>query len=145
VNVRPNAFSPRSTPPVLHVGGHVQINGAVLIGAVEQVVIGDHVLIASRVFISDHNHGKLPNATCCIRTRNSSGKSATLIPTSGIGRSTWLAEQVCILPGATIGGDSIVGANSVVTRDISANSIAARNPERVIHVFDTSTHLWRRT
>jgi maltose O-acetyltransferase len=52
---------------------------------------------------------------------------------------------VCILPAATIGGDSIVGAHSVVTRDISANSIAARNPERVIHVFDTSTHLWRRT
>lgn len=58
VKARVDAFGPRrGNPPVLHIGSNVQINDAVDIGAIEQVVIGDYVLIAPRVFISDHNHG----------------------------------------------------------------------------------------
>lgn len=144
VNVRLDAFAPRGSPPVLHIGRHVQINDSVHIGAIEQVVIGDHTLIASRVFISDHNHGSY---------QVQDAASAPEIPPADrplssrpvhIGRNVWLGEQVCILPGVTIGDGAIVGANSVVTRDIPPNSISAGNPARVIRVFDASTQTWRR-
>lgn len=144
VNVRLDATAPRGSPPVLRIGRHVQINDSVHIGAIEQVVIGDHTLIASRVFISDHNHGnyQIPDVA-----------SAPDIPPAErplsskpvhIGRNVWLGEQVCILPGVTVGDGAIVGANSVVTRDIPPNSIAAGNPARVIRVFDASTKTWKR-
>lgn len=144
VNVRLDATAPRGCPPVLRIGRHVQINDSVHIGAIEQVVIGDHTLIASRVFISDHNHGnyQIPDAA-----------SAPDIPPAErplsskpvhIGCNVWLGEQVCILPGVTIGDGAIVGANSVVTHDIPPNSIAAGNPARVIRVFDASTLSWKR-
>jgi lipopolysaccharide O-acetyltransferase len=144
VNVRLDAFAPYGSPPVLHIGRHVQINDSVHIGAIEQVVIGDNTLIASRVFISDHNHGNY---------QIQDAASAPDIPPAHrplssrpvrIGRNVWLGEQVCILPGVTIGDGAIVGANSVVTRDIPPNSISAGNPARVIRVFDASTQTWKR-
>lgn len=144
VNVRLDATAPRGSPPVLHIGRNVQINDSVHIGAIERVFIGDHVLIASRVFISDHNHG-------CYQAQDD--LSAPEIPPADrplssrpvhIGSNVWLGEQVCILPGVTVGDGAIVGANSVVTRDIPSNSIAAGNPARVIRLFDTSTKIWRK-
>jgi lipopolysaccharide O-acetyltransferase len=144
VNVRLDAFAPRGSPPVLRIGRDVQINDSVHIGAIEEVVIGDHTLIASRVFISDHNHGNYQG--------ESEASSPDIAPADRplsshpvrIGRNVWIGEQVCILAGVTIGDGSIVGANSVVTRDIPANSIAAGNPARVLKSFDPSSRTWRR-
>lgn len=144
VNVRLDAFAPRGSPPVLQIGRHVQINDSVHIGAIEQVIIGDYTLIASRVFISDHNHGNYqtpeaasaPDIPPAIRPLSS--KSVH------IGCNVWLGEQVCILSGVTIGDGAIVGANSVVTHNIPANSIAAGNPARVIRLFDAVTQTWKK-
>lgn len=49
-----------------------------------------------------------------------------------IGNSVWIGCNVSILPGVTIGDNCTIGAGSVVTRDIPANSLAAGNPCRVI-------------
>ena len=49
-----------------------------------------------------------------------------------IGNSVWIGGNVTILPGVTIGDNCTIGAGSVVTHDIPANSIAAGNPARVI-------------
>ena len=49
-----------------------------------------------------------------------------------IGNSVWIGGDVTILPGVTIGDNCTLGAGSVVTRDIPANSVAAGNPARVI-------------
>lgn len=144
VNVRLDAFDHHEKKHVLFIGKHVQINDSVHIGAIEQVEIGDRVLIASRVFISDHNHGnyqvqdvfsgpEIPPADRPLSSR----------PVR-IGNNVWLGEQVCILPGVTVGDGAIVGANSVVTSDIPPNTIAAGNPARVIRVFDASTKNWRK-
>ena len=144
VNVRLDAFAPRGSPPVLHIGRHVQINDSVHIGAIEQVVIGDHTLIASRVFISDHNHGNYQVQDSASTPEIPPADRPLSSRPVHIGRNVWLGEQVCILPGVTVGDGAIVGANSVVTRDIPPNSIAAGNPARVIRVFDASTQTWRR-
>ena len=125
-------------------GKNVQLNDFVHIGALESISIGDNVLIGSRVFISDHNHGNY---------QMEDEASAPEIPPADrplssrpvrIGNNVWLGEQVCILPGVTVGDGAIVGANSVVTRDIPPNSISAGNPARVIRVFDAETKIWRR-
>lgn len=53
-----------------------------------------------------------------------------------IGNNVWIGAQVCVLPGVTIGDNCVIGAGSVVTKDIPANSLAYGNPCRVIKVID---------
>ena len=53
-----------------------------------------------------------------------------------VGRDVWFGAQVCVVPGVTIGDNCVIGAGSVVTRDIPAGSIAAGNPCRVIRKID---------
>jgi lipopolysaccharide O-acetyltransferase len=144
VNVRLDAFAPRGRAPVLHIGCHVQINDSVHIGAIEQVVIGDHTLIASRVFISDHNHGNYQTQDSASAPEISPADRPLYSRPVRIGCNVWLGEQVCILAGVTVGDGAIVGANSVVTRDIPPNSIAVGNPARVIRVFNAETQTWQR-
>lgn len=139
--VRLDAFGGRGC---ISFGENVELNDFVHIGALESVSIGDNVLIGSRVFISDHNHGnyqepdevsgpEIPPAFRPISSR----------PVR-IGCNVWLGEQVCVLPGVTVGDGAIVGANSVVTRDIPPNSISVGNPARVVRMFDASTQTWKR-
>lgn len=143
VNVRLEATTTCDSPSVLRIGRQVQINESVHIGAIEQVVIGDHTLNASRVIIGDHNRSnyQIPDAA-----------SSPDIPPAGrplpskpvhIGCEVWLGEQVCILPFVTVGDGALIGANSVITHDIAANSTAAGNPARVIRVFGASTQTWK--
>lgn len=49
-----------------------------------------------------------------------------------LGKNCWIAANVTICPGVTVGENSVIGAGSVVTKDIPANVVAAGNPCRVI-------------
>jgi acetyltransferase-like isoleucine patch superfamily enzyme len=49
-----------------------------------------------------------------------------------IGNNVWIGAQVCVLPGVTIGDNTIIGAGSVVTKSIPANVLAVGNPCRVV-------------
>jgi len=49
-----------------------------------------------------------------------------------VGDNVWIGGHVCVLPGVTIGDNSVIGAGSVVNKDIPANVVAAGNPCRVI-------------
>jgi len=143
-HVRLDAFPINPDRNVLIIGNNVQLNDSVHIGAVELVVIGDNSLIASRVFITDHSHG--------VYDQPDVGSSPDVKPVDRpivakpvcIGRNVWLGEQVCILPGVNIGDGAIIGANSVVTRNIPARTIAAGNPAYVIKRFDDETGQWLR-
>jgi lipopolysaccharide O-acetyltransferase len=110
---------------MLGIGKNVQINDYCHIGCAGTVLIGDDSLIASKVFISDHDHA--------IRQVGSKPSETGLIvrPVT-IGRRVWIGEGVAILKGVKIGDDAIIGANSVVTRDVPAATIVAGNPARLI-------------
>ena len=58
-----------------------------------------------------------------------------------IGNNVWIGAQVCVLPGVTIGDDSVIGAGSVVTKDIPAGVLAAGNPCRVIREISEADKL----
>ena len=87
------------------------------------VTIGDDCFCGPNVSIYTACHSTDP------AERNSRREWAKPV---SIGNSVWIGGDVTILPGVTIGDNCTIGAGSVVTRDIPANSVAAGNPARVI-------------
>jgi acetyltransferase-like isoleucine patch superfamily enzyme len=118
----------RFTPRII-IGDRVSINYDCHIGCINEVVIGSDVLIASRVYISDHCHGALDyhdiDAPPSLRKIYSKG---SVIIEDGV----LIGEGACIMPGVRIGRHAIVGANSVVTRDVATKAIVAGCPARQI-------------
>nr|WP_082586722.1 DapH/DapD/GlmU-related protein [Flavobacterium sp. Root935] len=115
--------------PEIIIGNNVSIQKDCHIGAINKIILGDNVLLASKVYISDHSHGEIT-------------KEAILLPPSKrklyskgpviIEDNVWLGENVVVLPGVTIGENTVVGANAVVTKSIPKNSVVGGNPARVI-------------
>lgn len=128
---------------VLKIGNKVQVNDYVHIGAVNKIIIGNNVLIASKVFISDHNHGYYHGLS-----QSSPDMAPEIRPIQSlpvfIEDNVWLGEQVSVLPGVTIGKGSIIGANSVVSKSIPAYSIAVGVPARIIKQFDFVSNKWEK-
>jgi acetyltransferase-like isoleucine patch superfamily enzyme len=104
----------------LRVGDHVAMNCGVSIEVWHDVRIGDKVMLAPNVSIIDDNRHEIePGAPL------HSGPTV-------IGDNVWLAANVTVLPGVTIGSGSVIGGNSLVSRDIPPNSFAAGSPAKVI-------------
>lgn len=57
-----------------------------------------------------------------------------------IGERVWIGYNVIVLPGVKVGARSIVGAGSIVTKDVPAGSVVAGNPARFINTVDTNFH-----
>jgi acetyltransferase-like isoleucine patch superfamily enzyme len=115
--------------PSITIGKDVSINFDCHIAAINQIVIGNGVLIGSKVLITDHAHGSIASEDMCLlpamRKLNSKGPVV-------IGNNVWIGESVVILPGVTIGENSIIGANSVVTRDVKENAVFAGIPAKLV-------------
>jgi lipopolysaccharide O-acetyltransferase len=141
VGVRLDAFRVEGTRPVLLIGRRVQLNDYVHIGAVSHVVIGDDVMIASRVFISDHNHGAYDGREQSNPDEPPAQRLLTHAPVI-IEDRVWIGENVCILPGVRIGVGSIVGAGAVVTHNLPAGTISVGVPAKVIKRFDRKLKEW---
>lgn len=122
-------------------GHNVQINDYVHIAAGESIIIGNNVLIASKVFITDLNHGNYSNEIPDSPLSFPNDRAIITKPVI-IAENVWLGEGVCVLPGCIIGFGSIIGAASVVTKNIPPNSIAVGNPAKVIKQYDYSKKLW---
>ena len=108
------------------------------ISAAQQVVIGEHVLLAPNVYISDHAHA-YENVDVPIMRQGMTG----VAPVS-IGRHTWLGQNVVVLPGVTIGQHCIIGANSVVNSSIPDYSVAVGAPARVVKQYNRNSGQWER-
>lgn len=125
-------------------GKNIQINDYVHIVAMDKIVIGDNVLMASHIFISDNSHGSYK----C----NFEDSDPRIPPTEReyvtapikIGNNVWLGEGVCIMPGVTIGEGCVIGAHSVVSKSIPDYSIAVGAPARVVKKYDFNTNHWEK-
>lgn len=125
-------------------GSNVQINDFVHISSLDSVRIGDNVLIASHVYISDNSHGFYKgDMKDCSPEIPPALREYNVAPVS-IGNNVWIGEGVIVLPGVTIGNGSIIGAHSVVNRNIPENCIAVGSPARVIKRFNKQTGRWEK-
>ena len=118
--------------PEIIIGNNVIVNTDVHIGCINKVVIGNGVLMASRIYISDHSHGHIGESELVIppTERKLFSKGPIIIKDN-----VWIGEGVCIMPGVTIGENSIIGANAVVTKDVPPNVVAAGIPAKIIKQF----------
>ena len=131
-------------PPELRFGDDVQLNDYVHICALKSVTIGNDVLIASHVYISDNSHGSYKgdrnDSLPLVSPIHREYRVAPVV----INDRVWIGEGVMILPGVTIGEGAIIGAHSVVSHDIPSNSIAIGAPAKVVKKFNFHTHRWER-
>jgi maltose O-acetyltransferase len=107
----------------LTIGDRTFLNSDFLIIGGGQVTIGSDCLIGPRCGIYTPNHA------IDVERRLDGLERAEPVT---IGNNVWFGGSVTVTPGVTIGDNSIIGAGSVVTKDIPANVIAVGNPCRVI-------------
>jgi acetyltransferase-like isoleucine patch superfamily enzyme len=115
--------------PLVVIGDNVSINSDCHIACINGIYIGDNVLIAGKVFITDHFHGEINSKAIELKPVDrdlfSPGKVI-------IEDNVWIGENVSIMPNVLIGENSIIGANSVVTRSFTKNSVVAGVPAKLI-------------
>lgn len=141
-NCRLDAFDiNHKEKPLISIGRNVEINDDVHIGAIESVEIHDDVLIASKVFISDHNHGQYIGDNSDSPLTPPKIRLLYSKPVI-IKKNVWIGEFVSVLPGVTIGEGSIIGTMSVVNKDIPPYSIAVGSPAKVIKQYDFNLNKW---
>jgi maltose O-acetyltransferase len=106
----------------IHIGNNFYAGYNLTILDMAEVRIGDNCMIGPNVGLYTSGHSIEP------KDRNKSGYG---IPIT-IGNDVWIGGSCVILPGITIGNNSIIAAGSVVTKDVPANSIVAGNPAKVL-------------
>lgn len=112
-------------PSKFKVGSRTSINRKAIIHCGGGVEIGEDVLIGPNVVIYSQNH-KIQDTSSLISEQGYSHKEVK------VGDNVWIASNVVILPGVDIGSGAVLGAGSIVSKDIPANEVWAGNPARFI-------------
>ena len=110
-----------------YIGDHVFLNYMCVILDNNEVRIGNHVMIGPAVQIYTAAHDLQAES------RIKGGETAKPIV---IEDNVWIGGGAILLPGVRIGKNAVVGAGSVVTRNVPANTVVAGNPARVIREID---------
>ncbi len=114
----------------ISIGRGSLLNIAVMVASVEYVQIGAHCMFANGCFITDGSH-RFDDPIRPVPWQGFSSKGPT-----HIADNVWCGANVVITGGVKIGERSVIGANSVVTRDVPPFSIAAGAPARVIRTIE---------
>ncbi len=108
------------------VGDHFVLNQGTILCAMSEISMGDHVLVGEYVSIRDNDH----------EFQEGLDKEGGFVSAPiRIGDRVWIGRGCCITRGVTIGERCVIGANSVVTKDIPPRSLAVGAPARVIRTF----------
>lgn len=119
--------------PELKIGKDCHIGASNHITCVNRIEIGDGFVSGKWVTITDNGHGdsSYENLTKPVSQRPIISKGSVII-----GKNVWVGDKATILPGVTIGDGVIVGANSVITKDIPSYSVVCGNPAKIIKTCD---------
>lgn len=128
--------------PQIIIKDNVAVNDSVHIAATNYVEIGNNVLMASKIYISDHNHGSYAGEEQSDPETPPNNRPVSCDKRVVIEDNVWLGEFVAVLPGVTIGRGSIIGSNSVVSKSIPPHSIAVGSPARVVKQYNSTTNKW---
>ncbi len=130
--LEPDVWITGSPTAEIVIGAGSFLNLGTMIAAQERVEIGDHVMIANGCFVTDADH-RFDDTTVPVPWQGFTPKGPTRI-----GDNVWLGAGVVVTGGVSIGERAVIGANSVVTRDVPARTIAAGVPARVIRAITSS-------
>jgi acetyltransferase-like isoleucine patch superfamily enzyme len=120
--------------------GRVEIGSKTVMGqectisAYQRVRIGEQCVIADRAMFIDFDHGVV-EVERPIRQQGIYKRDVE------VGSNVWIGYGACILRGVSVGDNSIVGTNSVVTRDVPANAVVAGIPARIIRMREAPQEL----
>ena len=123
-NYKGQKFYPRIT-----IGNDCHIGAFNHITCIDRIEIGDGFVSGKCVTITDNSHGEtsMEMLQKPVGSREVISKGPVII-----GMNVWIGDKATILPGVTIGDGVIIGANSVVTKDIPAYSVVGGNPAKVL-------------
>lgn len=107
----------------VHFGNYVYANFGLTCVDDTHIYVGDCVMFGPHVTLATANHPILPELR---------EKAYQYNKPIHIGRNCWIGSGVVVVPGVTIGENTVIGAGSVVTKDIPANVVAVGNPCRVL-------------
>lgn len=108
----------------IRVGKNVFINSCCLFMDRGGITIGDDTFIGPNVNLITTGHQLDP-----------AGRRTTISRPIVLGKNVWIGAAAIVLPGVTIGDNSVIGAGAVVTHDVPANAVAVGNPARVIRTL----------
>jgi acetyltransferase-like isoleucine patch superfamily enzyme len=114
----------------VRIGAGCFLNLGVMVASLHLVEIGDHCMLANGCFVTDADH-RFDDLTRPVTWQGFTSKGPTRL-----GANVWLGANVVVTSGVTIGERCVVGANSVVTRDLPPRSVAAGAPARVLRTID---------
>ncbi len=107
----------------VHLGSNIYMNSNTTMVDDGHIYIGDYVQIGPNITIATANHPIDPE----LRKRGLQYNKDV-----HIGNNVWIGANTIIVPGVTIGDDTVIGAGSVVTKDIPSHVVAVGNPCRVL-------------
>jgi acetyltransferase-like isoleucine patch superfamily enzyme len=119
---------------VVEIGAKTVIGQECTISAYRRVRIGEQCVIADRAMFIDFDHG-------VVEVERSIRKQGIYKRDVEVGSNVWIGYGACILRGVRVGDNSIVGTNSVVTKDVPANAVVAGIPARVIRMREAPHEL----
>lgn len=136
-------FDLRGECETLRIGRNCEIGDYVHIVAHHSVTIGDQVLMASKIFISDTNHGSYSGEEQSSPELAPNERPLSHAPVV-IGDKVWIGDNAVILAGTEIGKGCVIGANAVVHGHFGDNLILAGVPARPIKRYNEETKQWER-
>ena len=135
---RLDCYESSHTLPNLVIGDNTMIGFNFTALCSTDLIIGKNVLIASHVFISTEDHGNNPECGKKYLSQELISKPVY------IEDNVWIGEKVTICKGVRIGKFSIIGANSVVTKDVQEYCMVAGIPAQIIKKYNFKTHMWEK-
>lgn len=115
--------------PTINIGDGVRVGEHCHIGAIDEVNIGNNVLMGSKVYITDHHHGDICEEDLLQlpveRRLYSKGKVV-------IEDNVFIGDNAVIMPGVRVGHNSVIAANAVVTKDVLPFNVIGGVPGKKI-------------
>jgi acetyltransferase-like isoleucine patch superfamily enzyme len=128
--LEPNVWLTCPDPAHIRIGSGSFLNIAVMVAAAELVEIGDHCMFANGCFVTDADH-RFDDPEKPVPWQGFTSKGPTRV-----GDNVWCGANVVITSGVTVGERCVIGANSVVNRDLPPFSIAAGAPAKVLRTIE---------
>jgi acetyltransferase-like isoleucine patch superfamily enzyme len=119
---------------VVEIGAKTVMGQECTISAYKRVRIGEQCVIADRAMFIDFDHG-------VVEVERPIRRQGIYTREVEVGSNVWIGYGACILRGVSVGDNSIVGTNSVVTKDVPANAVVAGVPARIVRMREAPEQL----